>query len=357
VVFACPGRAGRDIARLGASLIRRLLLLVATPLIVVAAVGPVLDPLARRMLRAPRRLPDEPGMTGALDALGGEVVRLRSRDGVRLSGRWLQAEPSNAPTGAGQGRGSPDPWVQDPREAILLLHGYSGSVAPDLIELAPFLRRTAGVLGLDFRGHGGSDDGPTTFGLLEVEDVAGALAWLGERGIVRVALVGSSMGGVTAIAAVGVLGDGRLAAADADPDSPSTAVDAPRPRIVAVIGESVTPRLAIVVGRRLGLPFGTLIADRLFGRVARMVGDDPRSLEPRAMVPLLEDLPLLLIAGDADRTLPITEARRLAAAAPPGSRFLEIAGADHGAGHAVDPAAYESAVTTLLREAFLVGRT
>ncbi len=338
-------------------MIRRLLLLVASPLIALGLAGPALDPIARRMTRAPRRLPGEAGMAGALDALGGEVVRLRSRDGVRLTGRWLPADPPAPEIDASEARPSSGPWTPDPREAILLLHGYSGSVTPDLVELAPFLRRTAGVLGLDFRGHGGSDDGPTTFGLLEVEDVAGALTWLGERGIVRVALVGCSMGGVTAIAAVGVLGDGRLPAADADPSSPSATVDAPRPRIVAVVGESVTPRLSIVVGRRSGLPLGTLIADRAFSRMARIVGGDPRSTEPRVMVPLIEDLPLLLIAGGADRTLPIADARRLAAVAPPGSRFLEISGADHGAGHAVDPNAYEAAVTTLLREAFLVART
>ena len=92
------------------------------------------------------------------------------------------------------GRAAKD-WRPDPHEAILLLHGWSGSIAPDLVEYGPFLRRTAGVLGLDFRGHGESDDAPTTFGLHEVEDVAGALAWLGERGITRVALVGTSMGG------------------------------------------------------------------------------------------------------------------------------------------------------------------
>ena len=81
---------------------------------------------------------------------------------------------------------------------------------PTCVEYGPFLRRTAGVLGLDFRGHGGSDDGPTTFGLLETEDIAGALAWLGERGITRVAMVGTSMGGITAIA-VGGGPRGRLA--------------------------------------------------------------------------------------------------------------------------------------------------
>ena len=194
---------------------RRAVLAVTAPAVALLTVGPVVDGLARRLADAPRRLPEESGMAPALDRLGGEVVRLRSRDGLRLSGRWLAADAA----------GDED-WSQDPREAILLLHGYSGSVTPDLVELGPFLRRTAGVLGLDFRGHGGSDDAPTTFGLNEVEDVAGALTWLGERGIRRVAIVGSSMGGITAIAAVAVLGDGRLASADMDPDSPAAAVDA-----------------------------------------------------------------------------------------------------------------------------------
>ena len=154
-----------------------------------------------RLLDAPRVAPGESAITAQLDALGGEVIRLRSRDGLRLAARWLRAEAGDTD------------WTPDPYEAILVLHGYSGSVAPDLVEYAPFLRRTANVLGLDFRGHGDSDAGPSTFGMLEVEDIAGALAWLGERGIRRVGLFGTSMGGMAAITAVAVLGDGTLAAA------------------------------------------------------------------------------------------------------------------------------------------------
>jgi pimeloyl-ACP methyl ester carboxylesterase len=327
--------------------IRRVLLVAAAPILAVAAVGPTLDQFARRMTRAPRRLPEEAGLAPALDRLGGEVVRLRSRDGVRLVGRWVPADPASGAEG----------WVPDPREAILLLHGYNGSIAPDLVEVGPFLRRTASVFGLDFRGHGASDDGPTTFGLLEVEDVAGALALLGERGVRRVALVGSSMGGITAIAAVAVLGDGRLSSADADPAAPAADVEAPRPRIVAVVADSVTPELAIVVASRLGLPFGRRIAQRAFGRFQPLVGGDPRATEPIAVIGLLEDMPLLLVHGEDDRTVPIADARRLAAAAPPGTRHLVIPGADHGAGHRTDPVAYEAAVTGLLREAFGSART
>jgi pimeloyl-ACP methyl ester carboxylesterase len=188
--------------------------------------------------------------------------------------------------------------------------------------------------------------------MLEVEDVAGALAFLGERGVRRVALVGSSMGGITAIAAVAVLGDGRLPSADADPAAPAANVDAPRPRIVAVVADSVTPELAVVVGNRLGMPFGRRIAERAFGRFERLVGGDPRRTQPIAAVGLLEDVPLLLVHGEQDRTVPIRDARRLAAAAPAGTRHLVIPGADHAAGHETDPAVYEAAVEGLLRGAF-----
>src|SRR4051794_3903191 len=107
---------------------------------------------AARLLNAPRVRPDEAALAPAIDALGGEVVRLRSRDGLGLRGRWLPADRG----------GDGDGWQPDPYEAILLLHGWTGSVAPDLVELGPSLRRTAGVLGLDFGGHGGGRRAPAT---------------------------------------------------------------------------------------------------------------------------------------------------------------------------------------------------
>jgi pimeloyl-ACP methyl ester carboxylesterase len=242
-------------------------------------------------------------------------------------------------------------WSPDPSTAILLLHGWSGSSVPDLVEYGPFLRRTASVLGLDFRGHGGSDPSPATFGLREVEDVAGALTWLGERGIDRVALVGSSMGGITALASVAVLGDGSLASADADPDAPALVAPPRRPRIVAVVADSVPPEIAVSVGSRLRGPASRFVAGRLLDAAARELGGDPRDTEPIRVVGLLDGTPLMLISGEADRTVPIADARRLAAAAPPGAIHLVIPGADHGRSHATDPARYEGDVTPFLRAA------
>ncbi len=293
----------------------------------------------RRLLDAPATTRDEAALMPALDALGGEVVRFRSRDGLRLSARWLPADSD-----PGEGR-----WRPDPHAAIVLLHGWSGSSVPDLVEYGPFLRRTAGVLGLDFRGHGGSDPSPATFGLREVDDVAGALAWLGQRGIERVALVGSSMGGITALASIAVLGDGSLPAADAEPDAPALVTPVRRPRIVAVVADSVPPEIAVSVGSRLPAPGRRLVADRLLDAAARQLGGDPRETEPIRVISLLDGTPLMLISGEADSTVPIADARRLAAAAPPGTIHLVIPGADHATAHATDPTTYESAVTAFLR--------
>jgi pimeloyl-ACP methyl ester carboxylesterase len=300
---------------------------------------------ARRLLDAPRVGPDEASLTPALDALGGEIVRLRSRDGLRLAGRWLPAEASDPSAGA-------DAWRPDPYEAILLLHGYSGSIAPDLVEYGPFLRQTAGVLGLDFRGHGGSDDGPSTFGVLEVEDIAGALVWLGERGIRSVALVGTSMGGISAIAAVAILGDGSLPAADTAPDDPKHVLATPRPRIVAVVADSVAPDVEVPVARRLRGPARRFMARRLFDSATTIIGADPRATEPARIIGLVEPVALLLIHGEADTVVPIAEGRRLAALAGPHAEHWIVPGADHSASHAVAGQDYERRVSDFLRVAF-----
>lgn len=304
---------------------------------------------ASRLLDAPRVTPEEAGLGPAVDALGGEVVRLRSRDGLRLAGRWLPAEypPETPVPGAGE-----TVWRPDPHDAILLLHGWSGSIAPDLVEYGPFLRRTAGVLGLDFRGHGESEPAATTFGLHEVEDVAGALAWFGERGVTRVALVGTSMGGITALASIAVLGDGSLPAADLDPSAPAHDVEPPRPRIVGAAVDSVPPELTVGVGNRMRIPFRRFVAGRMFEAAGRRVGGDMRATEPIRIAGLLESVPILLIHGEADRTVPPKDGRRLATAIGSRVEHWIVPGAGHSAAHATDAPAYEERVGDFLRRAF-----
>ena len=78
----------------------------------------------KRILDAPRVAPGEDGLKPALDALGGEIVKLRSRDGLRLSGRWLPADPGPLPPepgptagGAASAAASPSPTNVPTRSA------------------------------------------------------------------------------------------------------------------------------------------------------------------------------------------------------------------------------------------------
>jgi pimeloyl-ACP methyl ester carboxylesterase len=167
-----------------------------------------------------------------------------------------------------------------------------------------------------------------------VEDVAGALSWLGERGIDRVALVGTSMGGMTAIAAVAILGDGSLPSADMVLDPPAGVEVPPRPAIVALVADSVPPELVVPVANRLSGPGRRFIAARLFDGVARLLGTDPRATEPIRMVGLVAPVPLLLIHGDRDAVVPIADGRRLAAAVDGPVEHWVVA----GCGRAVPPA-------------------
>jgi pimeloyl-ACP methyl ester carboxylesterase len=335
-------------------LIRRVALAAGLAAIPASAARLIVGRGADRLLAGPRTIPEEADLGPALDALGGEVVRLRSRDGLRLTGRWLAAESANA---AADAEGAPgDGWRPDAHEAILLLHGWSGSIAPDLVEYGPFLRRTAGVLGLDFRGHGGSDPALTTFGFNEVEDVAGALAWLAERGITRVAFVGTSMGGITALAAIVVLGDGSLPAADSEPDPPAHDIAPPRPRIVGAVIDSVAPELPVAVANRMRGPFRGFLAARMFDAAARRVGADLRATEPSRIIGLIESVPLLLVHGEADTTVPLADARRLAAATAANAESWTVPGAGHSAAHATDRAGYEGRVGGFLRRAFAEAR-
>ena len=139
------------------------------------------------------------------------------------------------------------------------------------------------------------------------------------------------MGGIAAIAAVAVLGDGTLAAADGDPTAPRDVDVAPRPTVVGVVADSTAPELEIPVATRMRGPAGRFVAARLFDGATRVLGADPRATEPARVIGLLETVPLLLIHGEADTTVPIADGRRLAALAGPASEHWVVPGAEHSA--------------------------
>jgi fermentation-respiration switch protein FrsA (DUF1100 family) len=164
------------------------------------------------------------------------------------------------------------------------------------------------------------------------------------------------MGGITAIAAVAVLGDGSLAAADAASDAPRGPIPTPRPRIVAVVGDSVAPALEVPIANRLRGPARRFTAARLFDGAAELLGADPRATEPARVIALVEPVPVLLIHGEDDTTVPVAEGRRLADLAGPSARSWIVPGAEHSGAHAVAAEDYERRVTDFLRVAFSAAR-
>lgn len=88
-----------------------------------------------------------------------------------------------------------------PRKAVVMMHGFRSSMA----ELGPLPEVVGdhgyGALAIDLRGHGGSAGEPGRINLERaMEDVEAALAWLrAEKGRMKVALVGHSLGGALAL--------------------------------------------------------------------------------------------------------------------------------------------------------------
>ena len=115
--------------------------------------------------------------------------------------------------------------------------------------------------------------------------------------------------------------------------------------------------VVVPAASRLPGPASTFLASRLFDAATRTLDGDPRATDPIKVIGLVDPVPLLLIHGEADTTVPIADGRRLAAAAGPSTEHWVVPGAGHGRAHATATAEYEARVTTFLRDAFASGRT
>jgi pimeloyl-ACP methyl ester carboxylesterase len=201
----------------------------------------------------------------------------------------------------------PDPSREQPCGAVVM-HGW-GAGAADMVPIArPLIDVGVHTLLLDARCHGRSDDAEFTSMPRFAEDVAAGVRWLRDRPFVdpeRILLLGHSVGAGACL---------------------MVARDDPRIAAVVSVSSMADPRVTmtrLLRGAHLSRP-GVWLALRY---VEHVIGMPFSSFAPLATVGSLE-VPVLLVHGECDTVVPLTDAQRLASAAP-GAKLLVVPGAGH----------------------------
>lgn len=223
-----------------------------------------------------------------------QPVQLATSDGIRLTAQH---------------------WDSGLRDlGCVVAHGFTGSSrTPDVLGISRALAATgAGVLAIDFRGHGRSG-GLSTVGAEEIHDVAAAVAWMGAHGYTRVAVLGWSMGGSAVLRYAGLGGDTDAVVSVSSPGQWYERGTRPM-RVVHWLCETRTGHVVLRLGRR-----------------TRMAGAhwDPVPEAPHEVAGLIAPTPLLIVHGDADRYFPLPHVHLLRASAPTAEVWIEP-----GMGHA-----------------------
>lgn len=199
------------------------------------------------------------------------IAGLTAADGVEIIA-WYAAAAPGLPT-------------------IVYFHGNAGSIADRSARVRPWLEAGYGVLLLSYRGYGGSDGRPTEVGLYN--DARAAIAYAVAQGaaIGRVALYGESLGTGVAV---------KMAV---EHDVGALVLEAPFTS-AADVGAQSYPIL----------PVRWMLKDR-FDSISRIAD---------------VNTPLLIIHGEADRTIPVSHGRKMFAAARDPKEGVFIPAAGHG---------------------------
>jgi len=231
----------------------------------------------RTLIYFPDRHVPPPAVTGLADF---EDVQIPAADGVTLQGWFLPARPQ------------PASWT------VVVFNGNAGNRAYRIPLAAALRRHGLAVLLFDYRGFGDSSGSPTETGLHE--DARAVHAYLARRTDVRadrLVYFGESLGTAVAV---------RLAV---DPPPAALILRSPFTSLVDV------GRLHYPI-----LPVRWLLRDRF------------NSADAIARV----RSPVLIVAGDRDRIVPLEQSRQLFAMTPEPRQLMIVRGADHNDGELLD---------------------
>lgn len=221
----------------------------------------------KRMIYLPLR---GGGRDPASHGLPARDLYLEAEDGVRLHAWWVPALEEDPPT-------------------LLFFHGNAGNLT-HRIELLRLLRQSGPqILALEYRGYGRSQGSPSEEGLYR--DARAAYRELERRGVApeRLVIHGRSLGGAVAA---------RLAAEH---------------RCAGLVLESTFTSVPDMAALRFGRPAAWLVRSRF------PVEETVRRL----------DVPVLILHGEEDDTIPVSMSRRLHRAAGGRAELWLVPGAHH----------------------------
>ncbi len=249
-----------------------------------------------------------------------EPVRFPATDGVMLEGWRCSGDPHR-------------PW-------IILCHGLGANRA-DLLDLAAGLYHAGfSLLLFDFRGHGTSVGGTTSFGWREQRDLEGALAFLGQQPDVAArpyGIYGISMG--ASVALMVAAQDERIGA---------IAVESP----YTTLEESMAQHQRLLYPLLPQVPFGWFAASAYRLRF----GVWPSRVSPLKAAAQLGRRALLLIHGAQDDRMPLEGIRRLFAEVRDSKELWVVEGAGHLESFSVNPGRYGCRVAKFFEGNLGVGR-
>lgn len=205
----------------------------------------------------------------------------------------------------------------DPQAPTLLyLHGTFRNLYQNLSKIDALREAGFSIVAVDYRGWGDSTPITPTEATINAD---ARLAWaeLKRRQPVpgRRVIFGHSMGGAVAVSLASNLLQGS--------DYGALALESTFTRLPDVAAEA-----------------------GFWGRIAAGL----TTLEFNSLAKIKRvDAPILMLHGDADRTVPIALGRRLRDAAPPGVRWLEVPGGTHSQLHSQAPEIYRRAFAELMK--------
>lgn len=227
---------------------------------------------------------------------------------------------------------------KEPAPLIVLSHGTGGSA----LQMMWLGRRLADagfmVAAVDHHGNTGAEEKPDPRGFRMIWERARDLSAVIDSVLAdpqfgplvdeeRIAVAGFSLGGYTVLAVAGaVLDIGRFRAFCAGPDADPTCGDQPEFREATDRFEAMLAKDPALAARAMA-DAGANYRDPRVRAVFALAPAPGSALDPASLAAI--EIPVYILAGDADVTAPIATNAQVLADAIPGARFEPVPGVGH----------------------------